>query len=278
MAFRPCCIPKLTTAQAMLAAQRARDLAPHRFPRGELTPAFLAVDRQAWWGDKGQLFGVKFAKGTPADLRRRTLLHANAWSEFANVEFREVEDDPLVRVSFGPGGYWSYVGTGILGVSPRKQTMNLEGLTARTTESEFRRIVRHEFGHTIGCEHEHLRPELVARIDRKKALAYFMQTQGWDAATVDANVLTSLAERSLFGTPAADVDSIMCYWIPGEVTKDGKPIAGGNDINATDAAFIASIYPKPSPGPSPPLDPPLAPGVEFVLGGERYRLQKIGPA
>ena len=36
----------------------------------------------------------------------------------------------------------------------------------------------------------------------------------------------------------------MCYQIPGEVTKDGKPIVGGKDIDASDYAFIAKIYPK----------------------------------
>jgi hypothetical protein len=36
----------------------------------------------------------------------------------------------------------------------------------------------------------------------------------------------------------------MCYQIPGSITKDGKPIPGGKDINPTDFAFAASIYPK----------------------------------
>jgi hypothetical protein len=36
----------------------------------------------------------------------------------------------------------------------------------------------------------------------------------------------------------------MCYQIPGELTRDGKPIIGGKDIDASDAAFAARIYPK----------------------------------
>jgi hypothetical protein len=36
----------------------------------------------------------------------------------------------------------------------------------------------------------------------------------------------------------------MCYQIPGAITKDGKPIPGGSDINRKDFAFAASIYPK----------------------------------
>jgi hypothetical protein len=46
------------------------------------------------------------------------------------------------------------------------------------------------------------------------------------------------------GTRESDPTSIMCYQIPGAITKDGKPIIGGRDINPTDFAFAASIYPK----------------------------------
>ena len=36
----------------------------------------------------------------------------------------------------------------------------------------------------------------------------------------------------------------MCYQIPGQITKDGKPIPGGTDINEKDYAFAGAIYPK----------------------------------
>ena len=40
------------------------------------------------------------------------------------------------------------------------------------------------------------------------------------------------------------MNSIMCYQIPGSITKDGKPIVGGLDIDPIDFAFAGSIYPK----------------------------------
>ena len=61
---------------------------------------------------------------------------------------------------------------------------------------------------------------------------------------VDQQVLTPLDERSIFATPP-DQDSIMCYQLPGEITRDGQPIRGGMDINQTDFAFAGRIYPKP---------------------------------
>jgi hypothetical protein len=110
-------------------------------------------------------------------------------------------------------------------------------------EKEFRRVVRHEVGHALGFPHEHLRRELVSRIDPVKAYPYFLATQGWSRDMVDQQVLTPLNDATVFGTPP-DQDSIMCYQLPGSITVDGQPIRGGLDINASDYAFAALIYPR----------------------------------
>jgi len=62
---------------------------------------------------------------------------------------------------------------------------------------------------------------------------------------VRAQVLTPIEESSLLGT-VADPKSIMCYQIPGQITKDGKPIIGGKDIDPSDFTFVGKIYPKKS--------------------------------
>ena len=45
----------------------------------------------------------------------------------------------------------------------------------------------------------------------------------------------------------------MCYQIPGSITKSGKPIIGGLDIDRIDCEFIGKIYPK-EVTPSPDTD------------------------
>jgi hypothetical protein len=72
-----------------------------------------------------------------------------------------------------------------------------------------------------------------------------MQTQGWSEDEVRAQVLTPIEESTISGT-TPDEKSIMCYQIPGELTKDGKPIIGGKDIDKSDFMFAAGIYPKAS--------------------------------
>ena len=214
-------------------------------PEGVLpTPLAAAVVTAKYWGPSPRKLTVSFLDRPSAELRRRILGHLNAWASAGCIEFVETSRAGQVRISRGGGGYWSYLGTDILLIPKNRPTMNLEGFTMNTPDSEYKRVIRHEAGHTLGMPHEHMRKELVDRIDPEKAYEYFLRTQGWDRQTVDQQVLTSLDDATLMFTPA-DQDSIMCYQLPGSITKDGQPIRGGTDINSTDYAFVARIYPKP---------------------------------
>jgi len=208
-----------------------------------LTPAAISVLINKYWGPQPRQLTVSFLDSGPPDLRRRIIQHMNAWSQTAGVSFVETRGVGKVRISRNQAGYWSYLGTDILHIPSNRPTLNLQGFTMNTDEREFHRVVRHEAGHTLGFPHEHMRKELVALIDPEKAYDFFLRTQGWSREMVDQQVLTPLSEDSIMGTPP-DQDSIMCYQLPGSITKDGQPIRGGSDINATDHAFAGDIYPK----------------------------------
>lgn len=212
-------------------------------------PAVIAVVKRSSWGPKGARLTTAFLDNPSAELRRELLRHLNMWSARANVEFVYTTTDAQVRIArlTDPdwAGYWSYVGKDILGIPANEPTMNLEAFTMRTPLSEFRRVVCHEAGHTLGFPHEHMRQELVGRIDPQKAYPYFSRTDGWSKADVDQQVLTPLRDATIFSTPP-DQTSIMCYQLPGEIMRDGKPILGGTRINESDHAFAALIYPKPA--------------------------------
>lgn len=209
----------------------------------------LAVVIARRWPVTGADLTVQFLDNPSVALRKRLLLHMNAWGLHANVRFAETREVGMVRVARlnrppDDAGFWSYIGTEILGIEDDQPTMNLEGFTMNTAESEFLRVVRHEAGHTLGFEHEHMRSDLVKRIDRRKAIAYYKKHEEWTAKETDDQVLTPLKTRSLMGTKESDPLSIMCYQIPAEITKDGKEITGGVDINEIDHAFAAKVYPK----------------------------------
>lgn len=204
-----------------------------------------------WKASKGVKLTVGFFDSPQQALRDRIISHMNAWAKTANVQFTETKGQAQVRIAFEPDGYWSYLGTDVLRIPKDEQTMNLEAFTMATPDSEFFRVVRHETGHTLGFPHEHMRADLVKLIDEQKAIAFYMANQGWTAEEVRAQVLTPIEAGSLIGTPRTDGDSIMCYQIPGSITKDGKPIPGGTDIDELDYEFAGAVYPKPKPKPKP---------------------------
>lgn len=255
------CQPRQLPAKDRIeAAQKSIEVNPLNAPEAQRlaalgftpTPDHLAVLTTAYWGPKkGVHLTVGFLDDAKADLRARIISHMNAWNKTANVAFVESNTDPQVRIARltekenpGMGGFWSYLGTEILSIPKNEPTMNLEAFTMDTIESEFHRVVRHETGHTMGFPHEHVRRQLVARIDVDKAIAFFKRTQHWDEQMVRAQVLTPIEDSAIIRSRTADQLSIMCYQLPGEITKDGKPILGGTDIDPTDFAFAAKVYPK----------------------------------
>lgn len=238
-----CTIMQLPEEIAYESACTAARINPANRPAGVWEPSHLAVITTKYWGASGTELTVGFMEQIQSTLRNRILSHMNAWSEFCNVKFKWTQTSPQVRIAFGKTGYWSYLGTDILSIPANQPTMNLQGFSNNTSEREFIRVVRHETGHTMGFPHEHMRRELVDKLDREKTIAYFSRTQGWDRRTVEQQVLTPLDEKSLMGTEHADADSIMCYQLPGSITVDGSPILGGTDLSTQDKAFATKLYP-----------------------------------
>ena len=213
------------------------------------SPQSIAVLTTKFWGNQGIKLTVGFMDNPSSSVRKRILENMNAWNKTANVQFVATSTDPQVRIARTPNdGHWSYLGTDILTIPRNEPTMNLDSFTMNTPDSEYVRVVRHETGHTLGCPHEHMRRALVKLIDPQKAIKFFGRTQGWTPDMVRRQVLTPLEEGSLLGTTESDPKSIMCYQIPGLITRNGKPILGGADIDDLDYEFMGRIYPKPSSG------------------------------
>jgi hypothetical protein len=276
--FIPCYIKQLDELDdmdAVKAADYAVRINPANAPRLDfpagavpdlMTPARIAALTSKYWGTAGVKLTVSFMETTTPELQEKILAYANKWAKHCNVTFVLVPRDGDVRISRGKGGYWSYLGSDIRGVARHRQTMNLEGFVLNTPEAEYERVVVHEFGHTLSFPHEHLRKELVDKLDVQKTIAYFKKYQGWDEDTTRSNVLTPIDDRSLTGASPIDPQSIMCYQLSGQITKDGKPIPGGNTISSVDSTYVNKMYPK-AVTPTDPTGP--ATGVVTVDAGKK---------
>jgi len=256
--FKPCSIKLLPQDKWIEAAKTAvkhnplNKLATHQLalgaPGAHISNAHLALLTTKYWGLKGVKLTVGFLDTASMALKKRILSHMNAWNKYCDVKFVLSNSSPQVRISFSTpppdDGYWSYLGTDILHIPADQPTMNLDSFSMATPESEYHRVVRHETGHTLGFPHEHLRAEIINKIDQEKAIAYFMRTQGWSRKMVIAQVLTPIKESALNATANADQHSIMCYGLPAEIMKSGKAVPGGTDIDKLDAQFASSVYPK----------------------------------
>lgn len=231
------------------------DAPTHRSP-GMVNHLALLKDKQ-WKGNGVRLRVTFIDKPVPnLPLRQKIVKAMNTWSEFCNVRFTLVDDliGPEVRISFtgkidgvDHPGYWSKVGTDILNADYRHPTMMLTNFEVKSKQSDwyFRRTVPHETGHTLGFMHEHLRPELVDRIDEKKAIEYYGRPPNkWSPTRTKGNVLKPLDMSLYNATAEADVHSIMCYSIDKAILKPGTGgIYGGDEFTKWDKEHSASIYP-----------------------------------
>jgi hypothetical protein len=282
------CTPKrLTIEQAIAAAQFALEQNPANqsnlvdlWPAYRLhaTPDRLAIVNGNKWGPGPQVFPVYFFDPRASAIPQ-TMAALNEWSPHCNKSFqRSMDPTSICRISFGPGGLYSYVGTDNGGIPHSQQTMNLQGYTANTPWTEFQRGASHEAGHFLGCIHEHQLRDIVVRLNRQAVIRWGARTQGWSRQESIRQMLTPYEESQLLVVPGdwpADEASIMAYHFDAELTLDGKPILGGSRINARDAAYIALAYPK-AVEPPPPVEPPPSVGtftcrIEEIGTGEMWR-------
>ena len=277
-----CFIRKLPEVETLTAAQDAVAENPVNAPLIEMlpmlvgdsdaaltppTPMQLAVMTQRYWGSQGKILTVQFLDNPSAECKRLILAAAGEWSKYCNIKFVE-SNQGIIRVLRDPReGLWSYLGTDALRVPANQHTMNLGGFTESTPWEEYTRGGTHEFGHSIGCAHEHLRRTIIQRIDRQKAYDFFRQRAGWDEQTTTVNVLRPIEERFALMTPLSDENSVMCYALPGEIMIDCIPVRGGTQLSDTDKTFIAQVYPLPST-PQPPITPRRLLRIELPFSGD----------
>ncbi|MDP9343479.1 MAG: peptidase [Actinomycetota bacterium] len=200
------------------------------------------------WFKTGKTLRVRFLDGDPA-VQARIPRFAEAWSQYANITFQFGNDpDAEIRISFQDPGSWSWIGTQCLSIAKDQPTMNFGWLTPDTADDEYSRVVTHEFGHSIGCIHEHQNPVAGIPWDKPVVYQYYEgPPNNWTQLEVDVNLFQRY-DKTITQYSTFDPTSIMEYPIPAQFT-DGELVVGLNEVlSDMDKQFIAGQYPlQPKP-------------------------------
>ncbi|MGB7923948.1 MAG: M12 family metallopeptidase [Pyrinomonadaceae bacterium] len=206
-------------------------------------PAIAVVAKKLW--KPGRTLRVRFLDSPSQTVRQKIEKFAREWEQYVNIRFSFVSSGSAeIRITTTVGlGSWSYLGTDNLLIAASKPTMNYGWFTSNTPDEEFRRTTLHEFGHALGCIHEHMNPVGNIPWNVDAVYRYYMTTQGWTKADVDAQVLAKYSIDQL-NTSKYDPKSIMHYPVPKELTLGQSFSVGWNTkLSKTDKSFMRQMYP-----------------------------------
>ncbi|KAK0618938.1 metalloprotease [Immersiella caudata] len=213
----------------------------------ENEPLHLAVNIKKHW-HPGRTLSIKFLSGSP-DLHAKVEKYADLWLMYANLKFNWLPMDAPkadIRIDFQVGGgSKSLIGVDALLVTDQtQQTMNLE-INLKNPDEYIRRKVLHEFGHVLGCEHEHQSP--LASFEWNKEVIYAelgRPPNSWSKSKIDRNVINRLEAKEISAS-IYDPDSIMLYQYPASWFKNSGGVGTKNNttLSTRDREWIKQTYP-----------------------------------
>lgn len=233
------CIDKVLSQNRL--AQARKKSAAYNPENADAVAKLAAVTEWLW--RPGDVLTVSFLGGEPV-VRRKIEEVAHQWSEYANITFHfGIYPKAAIRIAFDSSdGSWSYIGTQALNIPRNRPTMNYGWLGPDTEDLEYQRVVLHEFGHALGCIHEHLHPDAGIPWNVQAVYAYYRQ-QGWTRRDVDTNLFARY-EKDQTQFSFYDPTSIMHYSIDPALTLNGYSVGWNTVLSESDKSFIGILYPR----------------------------------
>lgn len=203
----------------------------------------LAPNYKLQWDNHRKLM-VYFMEGNKP-LGTEIVAIANDWSRHCGLSFKLTDKltDSQIRVTFRSGGYSSAVGLECIQDKYMDQpTMFLEGLDTMKDKQEFIRIVLHEFGHTLGLEHELRKASSKIPWDTAAVVKYYWDHYRWSKQKVIDNIFLPVTVPKEYDE--FDSTSIMVYAVPDTLTIGNYSISWSQKLSKSDEKYIQKWYPK----------------------------------
>lgn len=197
----------------------------------------------------GSTVRCRFLDGS-AKMQKKVRTYATEWEKHANVKLKFVATGAAeVRISFyADDGSWSAVGRDALNTGyfpPHQPTMNFGWVRDDSDAVEDRAVVLHEFGHALGCIHEHQSPTFTRKWNEAAVMKYFKGPPNyWDEDAIRFNVLQKYSPKGVKATKF-DAKSIMLYSFDAALFADELgPTNENSKLSPTDTAMIKQMYPS----------------------------------
>lgn len=207
----------------------------------------MAIITSKKWGS-GYTVRCRFLDGS-AKMQKKVKTVAKEWEKHANVKLKFVTSGAAeVRISFyADEGSWSAVGRDALNTSyfPLHQpTMNYGWVRDDSNAVDDRAVILHEFGHALGCIHEHQAPTFTRKWNKAAVMKYFQGPPNfWDEDGIESNVLSKYSPKGIQATQF-DPKSIMLYSFDAALFADGLgPTNENSQLSTTDRTMIKKMYP-----------------------------------
>ena len=208
-------------------------------------PLSMAILTGRMW-QNGRTLKVRFLNGHP-EIQSKVRSIAKQWENYANIKLLFVDDgESEIRIAFkwnGDTGSWSFIGTDALSINPSEPTMNFGWLELNTPIEEYNRVVLHEWGHGLGCVHEHNNPSANIPWNKPVVYDYYKGPPNfWTKEEIDNNLFGKY-DASYTNFTEFDEDSIMIYAIPNAHTLGDFEVKSNKELSQKDKEFIKANYP-----------------------------------